>query len=62
VHRPPPVLSDIGDDSPDGWPTIQAGWKMCSSTSSNPLDCLHKCMKNIPHKAACTITSSWWWT
>jgi len=27
-------------------------------TSSNLLDCLHKCMKNIPYKIAFTIRSS----
>jgi hypothetical protein len=37
-----------------------ADW--CTCTSFNLLDCLHKCMKNIPHKTACTIWFSWWWT
>jgi len=28
------------------------------STSSNLLDCLHKCLKNVAYKAACTVESS----
>jgi len=31
-------------------------------TSSNLLDCLHKCMKNIPYKTPFSVRSSCWWT
>jgi hypothetical protein len=37
---------------------LQRSWRMC--TSFNLLDCLHKCMKNIPYKTPCKIWSPWW--
>jgi len=35
---------------------------MCLNTLFHLLDCLHKCMKNIPYKNCMYKLPSWWWT